>query len=498
MIFSLNQRKSYIALAIFVIASGGTIIATAFPSSVFAAAVQVPASTLIPNGNYIQTFSGPPAPYGTWSHDYNSGAAFAVSSYANYSCSAVSIPPGQDAYLFFGTNAAVYSNYYTTPYGSYTVADIMAVADYYVKYQCPAGTPVDSIVTNTSTRIDSVTPAGGATIATSTAASLAWTGYINSSDFVASSTAIKVTIQRQTNVAQSSFWTYVTNYAGCIGVSAFSWCPFSGSQGIAGTALATTSGAFSLSTSTPILLNGVYIMTTAITKPLVSFLGFSIGTQTLVSTTTTFIASEKTATDDLISDIASTTAAFSSSVSVGNYCNIIGFDLLNCMSALIVPSSADVSSVFNQAKNGVLAVWPIGYLTRTAVILSGTATSSLPDFSISIPATFPGAGASLDLTPWNEIMGDSSILGMATDTLHAVSGSASGKTIRQIVEPGWDNIVYIVFAIVVLSELLGFAFQFGGEQIEERWDEQDRRRKLFKKTIERDQNRKVNFPWGYK
>jgi len=330
------------------------------------------------------------------------------------------------------------------------------------------GTPDD-----TSTRIDSVTPAGGATIATSTAFSFGVSGYISPDDLT-SGTKIRITGSDNAYNQISSVYTAVTPQYN------FEW-------------IATSTGAFSLSTTTSVTNVGNVNIVTSIESPSFFILGWAIPyfNTTLVSTSTTFTVSTTTSLDNVVQQFSDAYDAISvSGTDIGSSCTIVGFDFVACISGMLVPNTASLLPVFSSIRDGALGMWPIGYITRTAVIMSGSATSTLPSFEVAVPVGFPGAGDSIDLTPWNELVGPTSILGEATSSLHAVGDTASGKTLREIVEPGWNTIVYVIFAIVVVFRLLGLSVDFG-MNVEEN-------EKMYQKTLLRDREKHTNFPWGKK
>lgn len=136
------------------------------------------------------------------------------------------------------------------------------------------------------------------------------------------------------------------------------------------------------------------------------------------------------------------------------------WSLTSCLAELFTPTElawTDVSGVnlIDELQTGLLSRFPLGYATRFLVIASGTATTTLPVLDVNF-AHAPAAvamitgGADLRLDPWNSLMGSTSILGTATSTY-------SGLTLRQIVEPGWDVFVILVFAFIILHDVMGIS-----------------------------------------
>lgn len=133
----------------------------------------------------------------------------------------------------------------------------------------------------------------------------------------------------------------------------------------------------------------------------------------------------------------------------------LSWSLTDCLFDLFQPLPVAWSGVFDPLETSFLTRAPWGYVTRFVAIASGTATSTLPTITIPIPSisstgiNYSSPTGTLDLTPWNDLMGTTSMLGSATST-------TNGETFRQITEPGWNIFVLVSFAILVIHELLGF------------------------------------------
>lgn len=183
--------------------------------------------------------------------------------------------------------------------------------------------------------------------------------------------------------------------------------------------------------------------------------------ETLMSTTTTFIVGEKTDYDIAIEQggigvantilFGTTTQGFSTSTieAMTEACiPSLNFNLFGCAKGLIIPPQSVITNLFQQAKDGFLSYFPFGYVTRFYAIVSGTATSTLPSLSITIPAGFPSAGQTLNLTMWGKLMGQGSYLSTATSTV-------TGVTFYESFRVYWERFVYFVFGLGVCLRLLG-------------------------------------------
>jgi len=177
---------------------------------------------------------------------------------------------------------------------------------------------------------------------------------------------------------------------------------------------------------------------------------------TSLATTTTFIVGEKTMTDigwdnggaGLANGILFGTTTSGIATSTFEACYPSAFNLVGCAKGLIIPSPQAISLVLAQAKDGFLSYFPFGYVSRFYNIISGTATTTLPNLSITVPAGFPASGDTLNLTMWGKLMGPGSYLSTATSTV-------TGHTFYGTFESYWEKFVYFVFGLGVALRLLG-------------------------------------------
>jgi len=107
--------------------------------------------------------------------------------------------------------------------------------------------------------------------------------------------------------------------------------------------------------------------------------------------------------------------AFSSTTNdVINECSNLFTSPVACLYALIIPDSQDISSNISDFKTNVLTKVPFGYGLRVYEIINATtSSSSLPALAYTFSSTTPVglAGHTIDFTPWDKLMGDTSILG---------------------------------------------------------------------------------------
>jgi hypothetical protein len=130
-------------------------------------------------------------------------------------------------------------------------------------------------------------------------------------------------------------------------------------------------------------------------------------------------------------------------------CNpISGWDTGLCVTALFIPKSSDIKSFANNMYNNALTHFPWGYVTRFLAIANGSvATSSLPSLTATIPDGYPGAGLTINATPWGKLMGPGSYLATATST-------QTGKTFVETIMTPWTYFVYFAFGLGICLELL--------------------------------------------
>lgn len=241
---------------------------------------------------------------------------------------------------------------------------------------------------NVLTRISTVTPTGGSTVATSTSFTFGSTGYVNTSDYVSGQTYLKMTVVYPTaQINNTAFNLIGTNT--CLVGFVYPFCIISWGQteGSFANIPITSDGTFSVSTTTSLLEKGNYTVTTSVVVPTFSLFGISIGERTLTSTTTQFTAVEPTAQDNYIATVASSTNDF-----VNNYatstCNVLSgsFSLGSCAYAIVVPNSNFTQS-YTALITDASGKFPFSYLysmTQTWNELSASTTLNSPDVVLNM------------------------------------------------------------------------------------------------------------------
>lgn len=244
-------------------------------------------------------------------------------------------------------------------------ADAGGTNFYVILYDTNGPTPPD-----TSTRFTSYTPVLGTTtpIATSTTFTIGVTGYINPSDFVTGSTRVYYRYHQSTGQGKRGNSIFGTSGSGYF--------------------YATSSGAFSFSTTTDIENSGVYNIYWDIDNPY-SIFGIQLSSAyVLTSTIGTFIAGVADATEIAANQLLIETTG--------------GGLVTNT-----VPTDATSSSLFSMS-NGfnlvpiIMGKFPFNWVTTYAGVLEGlsssTATTTIPDVSVNygglkelqaIPTTTP-------------------------------------------------------------------------------------------------------------
>ena len=293
-----------------------------------------------------------------------------------------------------------------------------------------------------TTGIRTVTPAGGSTIATSTAATFGATGYVNADDY---ETGMFVQIQY---ALYSNSQTSVANPSALFTTLTF---PL------------TSSGLFNVSTTSPATRGGQYTMQTQIRKAsllnnVINFFGFSqfanLGITT--ATSTKFVANQLNGFDVFTASTTASVTAYlaSSTLSLAACSSWTSFSLGDCLNLMFVPQLAPISEALADFKNGFLSYVPWGYVTRFAVILSGTATTTLPAIAITvplgnpdIPAQYTNGTFTLDVN--DMLQGGSDLIG----DVHTTFGD--DVTFREATEPFVKLSIALALFMGIVHDLLG-------------------------------------------
>lgn len=327
------------------------------------------------------------------------------------------------------------NNGFFTGAGQYYLSD-GAAAPNAVPQMNLYGTAID-----TSTHIETVTPVSGSTIATSTAATFAATGFVNSADYISGSyLQIQYALYANSQVAVSNPQLLFTTLNFPI----------------------TSSGAFSFSTTSPATRGGIYTMQTQIRTPslinsALNFLGFgqfaNVGIAT--ATSTKFTAAAPNGFDVFVASTTASLEAYmaSSTISLAACSSWTAFNLGDCLNLIFVPQLQPISQALNDFKNGFLAYAPWGYVTRIVVILSGTATTTLPAISINIPLGNPNIPA--QYTNGTFTLDTNAMLQGGKNTLNTVHTSFGGDlSFQDVAEPLVKLSVALALMMFIAHDLL--------------------------------------------
>lgn len=168
-----------------------------------------------------------------------------------------------------------------------------------------------------------------------------------------------------------------------------------------------------------------------------------------------FIAVERTALDQFMYDMASSTAAFIEDPGifsgVQDNCNpISGFSAVECISALFVPSQSFMLSSMEATKENILSKVPLGYVTRVVDIMSTTTASTTPP---GISYTFedtPLEGQTIAFDFFGSLTEASTIV---EDTL--VSNTVDEKNVWEILMPVINPIIYLFLLFMIINDITG-------------------------------------------
>lgn len=228
------------------------------------------------------------------------------------------------------------------------------------------------------------------------------------------------------------------------------------------------SGSFSVATTTDVQRVGWYTLITTIYAPRTLFgVAVPFWNDPLVASSTDFLVATSSPIDNIKRTIASsTTAIITGSESPTRFCDFADFvaifdfnnesNILTCLlgvvSGLTVPSSEQITAIGQNLDDSIGTRWPFGYFTRfVELALDPTvATTTLPTLTIGTPDELPyigGISGTFDL--YGDFMGSTSLIATATS-----SPSTGSKTLRQIIEPGWNIIVMLLLAIAIVWDML--------------------------------------------
>lgn len=283
----------------------------------------------------------------------------------------------------------------------------------------------------TGTRIETVTPYDGETIATSSAATFGATGWVSEED-----------------------WEYGT-------VVELQYAPYSAYQAAVATPDMVMTyveleiagyGAFSVSTTSSATVGGEYYMGAAIKTPswsnsLLNFFGYGqfANFGVLTSTSTEFIAGYLTAYDIFVASTTESVENYlaSSTVSMAACTEWTSFALQDCLNLLFVPQTQPIAAALGAFKEEFLSYAPWGYITRFVTIMASPDIDDLPEFSVTVPTDGEGGsmGFSMDM---NEALAG------AGDVLDSLEDPYSGTSVQDIMQP----FVRLTLGLLVLLALI--------------------------------------------
>jgi len=326
----------------------------------------------------------------------------------------------------------------------------------YVQFVCMAGVcdPVNPI-TDTTTRIITVTPADGSTFPTSSVPfAVGATGYVNADDFV--SGMVLNALYTRVNQFNNEGLDDAEKKGG--GQVSF---PI------------TSSGSFSFSTSSiPDPKTGAYEFRTIITKPLFSVLGINFFLNKTIAATTTVFAIGTTSPQDwttlnfaqqqALGGSATNTLDANANSGIAADCQFLTFNIGRCVGYLFNPPSDQFGIKTSDFYQTVLIRAPLGYVTRMVNIFS----SSTPAEPIALTYTFGSSSPSvLNGRTYTINIFDESYIGPGSPIYEAESDDGQNKNIWDIVDPYFTTVVAIAVFLVILSDVMGIELQHDATQI---------------------------------
>lgn len=329
---------------------------------------------------------------------------------------------------------------YDTGDGTYYIVGTSTISSdvYYMKVYRNSGLWSTDLFPDT-TRFISVIPDYASTTATTTVVGA--TGYINDDDFV-SGTYLEVKLENPTLSATG------------------------------GSALDAWNSSFGVATTLPILSGGLFNASTTLTFDWIGrynvqykvkvpnstpIIGGLLPDQVLVATSSYFTVSTSTWFDERAEEgyqgVVDVLLTGTTTVPILD-CNLFdGFDLQKCLISLVIPNSAVLQSDLDLLKDNFLTSFPVGYVTRFIDIVSSGSTTTLP--SVVVPLF----GNELNLTPWDKLFGDGSILATASSSLvNPVTGQlvGDGDSLRDVFETYWLILWYILLGFAIIHDIIGF------------------------------------------
>jgi len=290
-----------------------------------------------------------------------------------------------------------------------------------------------SSLSDTTTRIVSVTPSNGTTTATSTIFGFGTTVYTNVADYV---DGMEVVIEYHNNyvASQNVVGVYASTMQLTRSLGEYHF-PLNGSSQL------------SFSTTTNLQVVGKYRMTTKITKPRYSFFGFDFGTDTVVSTSTQFTVATSTAYDVFTEQVQNEVALFNPSA-----CSFVGGDFSVCLGQLFIPREFYMKASIEVLKDEVVHIFPIGYFVDFVQILATTSTSTLQLVDAELPSVLAGGGSTLNITLDAHSM---DMLWNATSSQFLTTKQNDTRSFFEITNGYWRILMVLLALMYILRRILG-------------------------------------------
>lgn len=214
-------------------------------------------------------------------------------------------------------------------------------------------------------------------------------------------------------------------------------------------------------TTASLLNNGEYLYTVSIRKPSIINrilnwfqLGNLYDPGVLAKSNTRFIVGEKTGLDVFIDDQAQLLEDTLNNPGVLSVnlsgCNPLTFSIMECLTALFVPSQAQMQTFFDRLMSDFLNRAPIGYVLRLGQIIDTSATSSLPVISYEFGDESPLDGEIISFDFTETMSSSSNILSTVL-----VSDRDEPKSVFDILMPFWEVFVYFSMFVLVLRDIAG-------------------------------------------
>lgn len=318
------------------------------------------------------------------------------------------------------------------------------------------------------TRIDTVDPYDGETVATSTPTTFGATGRVDDADYVDEMT-VSIRYYNEAGIASNGMVGPLASGGGQALCNMMpDWLCTPTDEALQ-TSLVNglfewdidSAGSFSFSTTTTLFQVGEYTMVTQINRPTGSFLGFSFGSSVFVSTTTSFMVATTSKFDVFQNEINQQIDDIFNQASVAectvDFSTAFGLtDFGDCITYLFTASGSFIGQKLQENMASLLSRAPWGYGTRVYVILTQPyATSTLPSLAFEIPEQLPMGGSTFDFSPWSPT--ESTVTMLSTTEMPNVEGTVMENFLH------WWNIMwYVVFGLWLLREIYG---EFGDYEL---------------------------------